>query len=149
MARWRSRCAERGLRQASGVAARSAAGCLRLQSFICCGSNIPQVWPGMSSAGLEARRAGMDGIHSVLGGRRGSGENRFMVGGGRPKAGHVGFLVVRRVFIDRRSGSKVCPVSIIFQTTPRSLSATLLRARVCLWYFARLTLSRWRAVTAQ
>ena len=35
--------------------------------------------------------AGMDGIHSVLGGRRGSGENRFMVGGGRPKADHVGF----------------------------------------------------------
>ena len=38
---------------------------------------------------------GMDGIHSVLGGRRGSGENRFMVGGERPKADHVGFLVNR------------------------------------------------------
>ena len=46
----------------------------------------------MPSAGLEARRAGTDGIHSVLSGRRGSGEIRFMVGGRRPKAGHVGFL---------------------------------------------------------
>ena len=45
----------------------------------------------MSSAGLEACRAGTDGIRSVLSGRRGSDEIRFMVGGGRPKADHVGF----------------------------------------------------------
>ena len=97
LARWRSRCAERGLRQAGCVAARPAAGCSRLQSFICCRPTIPQVWPGMSSAGLEARRAGTNGIHGVrllLGIERskGSGEIRFMVGGGRPKADHVGFL---------------------------------------------------------
>ncbi len=51
----------------------------------------------MSSADLKARRAGTDGIHGVrllLGIERskGSGEIRFMVGGGRPKADHVGFL---------------------------------------------------------
>ncbi len=80
--RWRSRCAERGLRQADCVAARPAAGCSSLQSFICFGLASPQVRPGMSSAGLEARRAGTDGIHSVVSGRRGSGEVRFMVGGG-------------------------------------------------------------------
>ena len=65
-ARWRSRCAERGLRQADCVAARPAAGCSRLRSFICCRPTIPQVWPGMSSAGLKARRAGTDGIHGIL-----------------------------------------------------------------------------------
>ena len=79
LARWRSRCAERGLRQAGCVAARPAAGCSRLQSFICCGPTIPQVWPGMSSAGLEARRAGTDGIHGVrllLGIERSKGKRR-------------------------------------------------------------------------
>ena len=50
------------------VAARLAAGCSRLQPFICCGPTIPQVWLGMSSAGLEDRRAGAGGMHSVLGG---------------------------------------------------------------------------------
>ena len=79
------------MRQAGCVAACPAAGCSRLQSFICCGPTIPQVWSGIPSAGLEARRAGTDGIHSVLSGRRGSDEIRFMVGGGRPKADHMGF----------------------------------------------------------
>ena len=91
VARRRYRCAERGLRQAGCVAARPAAGCSRRQSFICCGPTIPQVWPGMSSAGLEVRRAGAEGMRSVLSGRRGSGEIRFTIGGGRPKADHVGF----------------------------------------------------------
>ena len=85
-ARWRSRCAERGLRQASRVGARPAAGCSKLQSFIRCGRTIPQVWPGMSSTGIEARRAEADGIHSALSGRRGSSEIRFMIRGGRSKA---------------------------------------------------------------
>ena len=108
-ARWRSRCAEHGLRQAGCVAARPAAGCSKLQSSGCCGPTFPQVWPGMSSAGLEARRAGTDGIHcvrlrvvnlhsarsSALSGRRGSGDIRFMVRGERPKADHVVFLRFR------------------------------------------------------
>ena len=88
------------MRQAGCVAARPAAGCSRLQSFIRCGPKIPQVWPGMSSDGLEARRAETDGIHGVLprvvnlhsvrssalNGRRESGKIRFMVGvsGQRP-----------------------------------------------------------------
>ncbi len=79
LARWRSRCAERGLRQAGRVAARPAAGCPRLQSSICCGPTIPQVWPGMSSVGLKARRAGTDGIHGVrllLGIERSKGKRR-------------------------------------------------------------------------
>ena len=79
LARWRSRCGGRGLRQAGGVAACPAAGYSRLSSFICCGPIIPQVWSGMSRAGSEALRAGTGGI-------------RFMVGGGRPKADHVGFF---------------------------------------------------------
>ena len=49
----------------------------------------------MSSAGTDARRAGTDGIHSVLSGQRRSGEIRFVVGGGRPKADHAGLLVKR------------------------------------------------------
>ena len=48
----------------------------------------------MSSAGLEVRRVGTDGMHSALSGRRGSGEIRFIVGGKRQKANHVGFLRV-------------------------------------------------------
>ena len=94
MDRWRSRCAERGLRQAGCVSVRPAAGCLRLQSFVCCGPTSPQIWPGLSSAGLEARRAGRDGINgvrlrvvnlhsarsSVLSGRRGGDDIRFMAG---------------------------------------------------------------------
>ena len=54
-ARWRSRCAERGLRQADCVAARPAAECWRLQSSSCCGPTIPQVWPGLSSGDLKAQ----------------------------------------------------------------------------------------------
>ena len=97
LARRRSRCAERGLRQAGCVAARPAAGCSRLQSFICCGPTIPQVWQGMSSAGLEARRTGTVGIHGVrllLCNERSKGKRRdpFHGRGGRPKADHVGFL---------------------------------------------------------
>ena len=66
------------------------------------------------------------------------------------------FFWVQGAPFDCRSGSKVCPVSIILQTTPRSLSATLPGARACLcprlrsaWQFARLTLSRWMAAIAQ
>ena len=95
------------MRHAGCVAARPAGGCSRLQSFICCGSTIPQIWPGLSSADLEARRAGTVSIHgvrlrvvnlhsarsSVMSGRRGSSDIRFMAGGGRPKADHVGFLL--------------------------------------------------------
>ena len=79
LARWRSRCAERGLRQAGCVAARPAAGCSRLRSFICCRPTSPQVWPGMSSADLEDRRAGTDGIHGIrplLGIERSKGKRR-------------------------------------------------------------------------
>ena len=67
------------MRQADCVAARPAAGCSRLQSFICCRPTIPQVWPGMSSAGLKARRAGTGGIHGVrllLGNERSKGKRR-------------------------------------------------------------------------
>ena len=70
---------KRWLRQADCVAARPAAGCSRLQSFIYCGPTIPQVWPDMSSADLEARRAGTDGIHGVrllLGIERSKGKRR-------------------------------------------------------------------------
>ena len=66
------------------------------------------------------------------------------------------FFWVQGAPFDCRSGSKVCPVSIILQSALRSLSATLPRARACLcprlrsaWQFARLTLSRWMAVMAQ
>ena len=95
-ARWRSRCAKRGLRQAGCVAARPAAGCSRLQSFICCGPTIPQVWPAWQAPASKPAALGrtafmVSGCSSVLSGRRGSGEIRFMVGSGRPKADHVGF----------------------------------------------------------
>ena len=56
----------------------------------------PQVGPFMSSAGLEARRAGTDGIHGVrllLGIERSKGKRRNPFHGrGRAKADHVGFL---------------------------------------------------------
>ena len=42
------------------------------------------------------------------------------------------FFGVQDAAFDSRSGSKVCRVSIILQTTPRSLSATLPGARECL-----------------
>ena len=98
LALWRSRCSARGLRQAGRVAARPAAGCSRLQSFICCGPTVPQVWTGMSSAGLKARRVGTDGTHGVrplLGNERSKGkrQNPFHGRGGQPKADLVGFWV--------------------------------------------------------
>ena len=101
LARWRSRCAERGLRQAGRVAARPAAGCSRLQSSICCRPTIPQVWPGMSSAGLEARRAGTDGIHGVrllLGNERSKGKRRnpFHGRGRAAKGRSCGFFWLSR-----------------------------------------------------
>ena len=46
------------------------------------------------------------GCSSALSGRRGSGEIRFMVGGGRPKADHVGFLGDEK---GMRRRSKVVP----------------------------------------
>ena len=56
-----------------------------------------------------------------------------MVRGERPKADHVVFFLGgQRVPFERRSGSKVCLVSIILLATVRSLSAMLLRARACL-----------------
>ena len=56
---------------------------------------------------LEARRAGTDGIHGVrmlLGIERskGSGDIRFMVGGGRPKADHVVFFLT--LDVNQRQG---------------------------------------------
>ena len=77
-ARWRSRCGGRGLRRAGRVAACPAAGCLRLSSLICCAPIIPQVRPGMSSAGRSRRRR--------------TRRNPFHGRGGRPKADHVGFF---------------------------------------------------------
>ena len=65
MARWRSRCGGRGLRQAGRVAACPAAGCSLPWSFICCVPKSPQVGPGMSNARVAARPAGMDDIHGV------------------------------------------------------------------------------------
>ncbi len=48
----------------------------------------------------------VSGCSSALSGRRGSGEIRFMVGGRRPKADHVGFLGDEK---GRRRWSKVVP----------------------------------------
>ena len=117
---WRSHCAERGLHQAGCVAARPAAGCSRLQSFICCRPTIPQVWPDMSSADLEDRRAGTDGIHGILlllGNERSKGKRRHPFHGrGRAAKGrscgffafHSGFGLGARIargcirfFLDR------------------------------------------------
>ena len=100
LARWRSRGAERGLRQAGCVATDPAAGCSRLQSFICCGPASPQVWPGMSSTDLEVRRAGTVGIHGVrllLGNERSKGKRRDPFHGrGRAAKGRLcGFLGIQ------------------------------------------------------
>ena len=47
-----------------------------------------------SKPAAQGRTAFMgSGCSSALSGRKESGEVRFMVGGGRPKADHVGFLV--------------------------------------------------------
>ena len=62
----------------------------------------------MSSAGLEARRAGTDGIYGVrllLGIERSKGKRRnpFHGRGGRAKADHVGFLANGMPPVESRS----------------------------------------------
>ena len=53
--------------------------------------------PTLKSAAQGRSAFMVSGCSSAMSGRRGSGEIRFMVGGGRPKADYVGFLVYNSV----------------------------------------------------
>ena len=58
----------RRARLASGRHGRRPSGgrMFEAESFICCGPTIPQVWSGMSCAGLEDRRTGAGGQRSIM-----------------------------------------------------------------------------------
>ena len=73
------------MRQAGRVAGCPAAGCSRLSSFICCVPIIPQVRPGMSSAGRDRRR------------KRRTRRNPFHGRGRAAKGRPCGFFWLRRV----------------------------------------------------